>query len=181
MNIFGRHYSWYCYITRLGQLVGQCLLAQSKPMWLAVNATCGWLSLGAFWHTKLYFSVIFPPITPLGHKAGLEPDQAQARPGPQLRVGLGFLQAWACWSPAQAGPSTSLIAAYRIPLLSWMTQVMSTLTHFNREGGYEPECRCEGSPAIWSGVYHSLRLYSYTNCFAFHLCSTWLPSRLPLA
>jgi len=30
---------------------------------------------------------------PLGHKPGLEPDQAQARPGPQLRVGLGFLQA----------------------------------------------------------------------------------------
>jgi hypothetical protein len=49
--------------------------------------------LGCILTLNYIFSIIFLPITPLGHKPGPEPDQAQARPGPQLRVGLGFLQA----------------------------------------------------------------------------------------
>jgi hypothetical protein len=53
--------------------------------------------LGRFLHINFYssFTGLFLPVTLLGCKPGLKPDQAQARPGPQLRVGLEFWQAQA--------------------------------------------------------------------------------------
>jgi hypothetical protein len=66
-----------------------------------------------------------PSATNVGHMSGtepfsrflqtkprLKPDQAQARPGPQLRAWLVFWQARAHSSPAQAGPGTSLLIHY---------------------------------------------------------------------
>jgi len=63
-------------------------------------------------YDKHFFNLTFAwhfSITFLGLKPGLEPDKAQAEPGPQLRAGLVFREAWAWWSPAQAGPGTSLL------------------------------------------------------------------------
>ena len=51
---------------------------------------CYWLFRVNFWNSQLYFKITFQLATPLGHKPGLEPDQGQARPGPQLRAGLEF-------------------------------------------------------------------------------------------
>jgi hypothetical protein len=51
--------------------------------------------LGRFTYTNLFsnFTRLFQPVTLLGCKPGLKPDQAQARPGPQLRARLEFWQA----------------------------------------------------------------------------------------
>ena len=55
------------------------------------------MQLGRFLYTNLFsnFTRLFHPVTFFGCKPGLKPDQAQARPGPQLRARLEFWQAQA--------------------------------------------------------------------------------------
>jgi hypothetical protein len=49
---------------------------------------CYYVIVPTFWCVKRNISA----NSPLGHK----PNQAQARPSTQLRVRLGFWEAWAC-------------------------------------------------------------------------------------
>jgi hypothetical protein len=110
--------------------------------------------LGHFPHTNLYWSPtgLFQPVTLLECKPGLKPNQAQARPSPQLRFRLEFQQAWALWSPAQGlSPSQAQhITTYTLyphshahsslfPTWSQITQnlVIWNVDNFNQFGSHE--------------------------------------------
>jgi hypothetical protein len=78
--------------------------------WYRGVSFVGWPVVGGRWWCSnrrlgqcCTLTIKFRILTYLLHmKPGLEPDQAQARPGPLLRVGLDIWQAWARPSPAQA-------------------------------------------------------------------------------
>ena len=100
MKILGWGYWWYNYITRLGWSNWR----DSQWILRAVGSTI----LGCILTLNCIFSIIFLRITPLRHKPRLEPDQAQARPGPQPRVRLGFFKP----EPAKAQPKPGLAHHY---------------------------------------------------------------------
>ena len=90
-----------------GKLIFNVNVCENETTWHDshwVSESYSMMQFGFFPYTNLIsnFMRLFQPVTLLGCQPRLKPNQAQARPGPQLSIRLKFWQAWALWSPAQA-------------------------------------------------------------------------------